>query len=548
MAQSTVRPNLPGEQSDVTVDILDTDEATLDQITVAGVRTYLRAAWFKHPQNAGIGPDGRIYVMNANGGVTTFDSGGNASAPVIGRATWSQGHQHLTVAPSGKLYAFGEESDTLRTFGADGRPAPPTISGLNHPIAAAVDASGTAYVAGAGGVTVFQPNGAQEFSWPVQSGTTPRAIAVDASGNVYVALQDTLRPWNWTIGQYFINGTPYLDWGLNDGTVESLRQDASGRFYAASMLKPGRALISIFPADLGAAQPTHFTVEEKVTDVVPEASGNMLLVEPDANGGNGALAEFTPQGAPTGTVIAGNDPVDEATAQSTRFQVDVAQAFPQGNSIDLTRFGNRGGPLTPTLNVPLSGTPKSGRFAVDGYGNSYVASANAVDVYDSSGAPLHHITGNLTNVRSIAVADNRLFVLNDDAGKQRVRMFGTDGSWQTTEIALAPGETASAICADIDGNLFLAESAPWPRVVYYIRRSWSRGSEFSLEATFALSYVPESIDSDGWGFVVAGAAPSPGTGGIAQIYYIEAQNAILDSQIHTKTPHPIVRMGWGFYR
>ena len=160
-------------------------------------------------------------------------SAGSAVAPLSANDASTSSFAVMDVRSRRKIYIVGGTSNMLTTYTLQGKPAAPTIAGLDAPVGLAVDAHGKIYVAnsgskksGRGSITTYDADGSRTTPTITASLDTPWGIAVDARGKIYVANYN-----GGTVTTYLPDGsktTPTIS-GLKEPTAVAV--DRNGKIY-----------------------------------------------------------------------------------------------------------------------------------------------------------------------------------------------------------------------------------------------------------------------------------------------------------------------------
>ena len=360
------------------------------------------------PARIAIGPDGKIYVVEANT-VVVYASGSRGNVPplatISGPRTGLDRPEAITVDSHGTIYVTNTHNGvTIFAASSNGDVAPiGTISGsntgLDGPAGIAVDAGGKIYVANIRGncVTVYAA-GSRGNVKPVETiigkvkypvWFEPHGIAVDTNGRIYVLLQDAINVYsagsNGGAAPIAVISVPFT------GFLTDIALDSSGKIYLTNAVSPSgsfRSQVFVYSAVINGGASPVATIEGSKTGldyprgVAVDADGKIYVT-------NGGISVFS--GDSKGNV----KPITKITSNNTGLTQPYGVAVGSGGKIYVAdkhvgphscgrvlvyRSGSYGDALPmATIEGPHTVLQQPIGIAVDSSGNVYVTNQEGIN-------------------------------------------------------------------------------------------------------------------------------------------------------------------------
>ncbi len=339
-------------------------------------------------------------------------------------------------------------------------PALTLKSGLNNPVAVAVNAAGDIFAAsngapdgklGHGELSAYSASGALLFQ--ITTGISlPSSLAVDSAGNVYVTNYNINANGAGSVAEYSAAGALLQTFtGMTD--VQSVAVDSQGDVFVACLDGniQGGGFVEEFSAS-GALMQVITQGIQNPAALTLDSQGNVYIVNIANSGNNNNVEEFSPAGSLLQTFSDGLEhPINLAV--DSYGEVYVGNALP--NSGYVSEFDANGNLLF-TDNAS-SAMQNPAALAVDSRGDVFVAdnsSAQSVYEYSNTGALLATIKTGIGNPDSLYVdSAGNLYVSN--SSNNTLEKFTPAGNGSVTDnysATLTLNVTAGATSFNVAPN------------------------------------------------------------------------------------------------
>ncbi len=516
--------------------VVDTNNHTVRVVTSSGVVTTLAglagssgstngtgsAARFNTPQGIAVDGSGTVYVADtfnhsirrvAAGGVVTTLAGlastpSNVDGPdSVARFKFPQG---VAVGSSGTVYVGDTNNHTIRSVTSGG--VVTTLAGFvdfgstdgtgsgarfGQPFGAAVDATGTVYVADRSNHTIRKitstgvvstlagspgSSGATDATGSAARFNSPLGIAVDGAGFVYVADQ-----FNCKIRKITPAGVVST---LAGGGICGISPAADGTGTAARFLLPAGLAIdsagTLYVADQGSNTIRRVTSSGVVTTLAGSASSSSGSAD-----GTGSAARFN---LPGGIAVDSAGTVYVADTNNST----IRKVTSGGVVTTLAGSAGAGGGTDGTGGAARFSLPAG--IAVDGTGTLYVTSGSTIRKITSAGvvttvAGLFGVTGNADGIGLAARFDGPIGIAVNRSGS---RLYVAE--WNNNDIRVGRMLGGAVGNGDLDGDSATDIAVFRPSTGYWYIEQSSTNNTTSVAYQWGESTdvtVPGDYDGDG---------------------------------------------------
>jgi len=438
---------------------------------------------------------GRVRVVKADGSISTFAGGGNATPSNVAATSASLGNPvGLFVDAAGNLY-IGDDARQkvykvsggiittiggtgVQDFSGDGGPA--TAATFSNPDWVTADAAGNVYVsdlsnsrlrkiaAGSGTISTIAGNGNYRYAGdggPAAAGvlSDPVGIARDSAGNLYIA-------------EYTNNRVRKVS--ATDGTISTFAGNGVFRYADATAATSGSFT---HPEGLAIDAQNNLYVVDYFGGAIRKITpgGAMTTFAGRGSGGDGGPAASAKLTGPSGvgTDSAGNVYIGDSNANRVRV-VNSAGIISTLAGSGTAGFSGDGGQATAAaLSLPIG-------VAVDAAGNVYIADSNnnrirkidkngIITTFAGNGTAGFSGDGGLASAAELNQPHTVKFdsagnMYISDTGNGRVRRVGTNGIITTVAGGGSGGDGGLAakaglsnvqdVLADPAGNLYISSN------------------------------------------------------------------------------------------
>ncbi len=336
-------------------------------------------------------PDGVISTAAGNGTEGFCGDGGPATSAQVNNA------QGMTVDAAGNLFIADTGNNRVRkvtpdgvistvagngTWGFSGDGGPATSAQVDRPIAVAVDAAGSLFIADYGNrcVRKVMPDGV--ISTVVEAGTggilsRPYSVAVDAAGNLFIADTSMREDW-WHHGSFVRKVTP-------SGVISTVA--GSGPEGFAGDGGPATSAKLYFPQGVAVDASGNLFIADTENERIRKVTPDGMISTVAGNGtwgfsGDGGPATAAQLNSPTGVAVdaAGSLFIaDQHNLRIRRVTPDGVISTVAGNGA--YGFSGDGGPATFARLCSPSGV------AVDAAGNLFIADTGNSRIRKVTGGP-----------------------------------------------------------------------------------------------------------------------------------------------------------------